>query len=460
MWTPLVAHALFPLQEWLKGHTSVAVRKAMETSQWQTPEQIAALQLKRLRGLLAEVATGVPYYRDLFARLKFDPQAVRQVSDLQVLPFLDKATIRAHTDALKHQQASGLARFNTGGSSGEPLIFFIGNERVSHDVAAKWRATRWWDVDIGDPEMVVWGSPIELGTQDRVRRIRDTLMRTQLLPAFEMSDAKLDQFIAAIRRRRPRMLFGYPSALSHIARHAEKRGVAMNDLGIRVAFVTSERLYDDQRATISRVFGCRVANGYGGRDAGFIAHECPHGGMHLTAEDIVVELVDSAGQPVPNGQAGEIVVTHLATRDFPFIRYRTGDVAVMDDRRCACGRGLPMLKEIQGRTTDFVVAADGTVMHGLALIYILRDLPGMQAFKVTQHTLTRCQVDLVVDPSFDKARQLPGIVSGFHKRLGAQVQVDVSFVEQIPPEKSGKFRYIVSHVQPPAVAAAQERHDA
>ena len=457
MWTTLIAHGLFPLQERLKGHTTVAVRKAMEASQWQTPEQIAALQLQRLRALLTDVATGVPYYRDLFTRLKFDPQAVHHASDLQALPFLDKATIRAHTEALKHQQAQGLARFNTGGSSGEPLIFFIGNERVSHDVAAKWRATRWWDVDIGDPEMVVWGSPIELGTQDRVRRIRDMLMRTQLLPAFEMSDARLDQFVAAIRRRRPRMLFGYPSALSHIARHAEKRGVAMDDLGIRVAFVTSERLYDDQRATISRVFGCRVANGYGGRDAGFIAHECPHGGMHLTAEDIVVELVDSAGQPVPNGQAGEIVVTHLATRDFPFIRYKTGDVAVMDDRRCACGRGLPMLKEIQGRTTDFVVAADGTVMHGLALIYILRDLPGMQAFKVTQHTLTRCQVDLVVDPSFDRARQLSGIVSGFHKRLGAQVQVDVSFVERIPPEKSGKFRYIVSHVQAPAVAAAQER---
>ena len=119
-----------------------------------------------------------------------------------------------------------------------------------------------------------------------------------------------------------------------------------------------------------------------------------------------------------------------------------------------------MLKEIQGRTTDFVVAADGTVMHGLALIYILRDLPGMQAFKVTQHTLTRCQVDLVVDPTFDQARQLPGIVSGFHKRLGAQVQVDVSFVEQIQPEKSGKFRYIVSHVQAPSAAQAQERRDA
>src|SRR5690606_29048298 len=235
---------------------------------------------------------------------------VASVADLHRLPFLTKGVIRANTEALKHTNAQGLSRFNTGGSSGEPLIFFIGRERVSHDVAAKWRATRWWGVDIGDPEIVVWGSPIELGAQDRVRQWRDRLLRTELLPAFEMSEAKLDGFIAAIRRRRPKMLFGYPSALSHIARHAAQRGIAMDDLGIQVAFVTSERLYDDQRAAIARVFGCRVANGYGGRDAGFIAHECPAGGMHITADDIVVELIGRDDKPVPVGQPGEIVVTH------------------------------------------------------------------------------------------------------------------------------------------------------
>ena len=317
------------------------------------------------------------------------------------------------------------------------MIFFIGKERVSHDVAAKWRATRWWGVDIGDPEIVVWGSPIELGSQDRVRAWRDKLMRTELLPAFEMNDTKLDAFLHAIRRRRPRMLFGYPSALSHIARHAEGRGQRMDDLGIQVAFVTSERLYDDQRASISRVFGCPVANGYGGRDAGFIAHECPEGGMHLTAEDIVVELVDAQGGPVPLGEPGEVVVTHLATGDFPFIRYRTGDIAVLDDRACACGRGLPMLKEIQGRSTDFVVAADGTVMHGLALIYILRDLPGVQGFKIVQQTRERVEVQLVTSPDFDWSVQSPVIVEGFRRRLGDDVDVQLQGVGRSLPKNQG-----------------------
>ena len=452
MYTAFVSKLMFPLHERFKSHTSVAVRRGMEVTQWWSAERLQALQVERLRALLIEVGKHVPYYGTLFKRMQFDPRAVASLADLQVLPLLDKATIRAQTEALKHQQARGLARFNTGGSSGEPLIFFIGKERVSHDVAAKWRATRWWGVDIGDPEMVVWGSPIELGAQDRVRRIRDKLLRTQLLPAFEMSDARVDGFIASIRQRRPRMLFGYPSALAHIARHAQARGIAMDDLGIKVAFVTSERLYDDQRATIGRAFGCGVANGYGGRDAGFIAHECPSGGMHVTAEDIIVETIGPDGWPAPAGQPGEIVTTHLATRDFPFIRYRTGDVAVLGSAPCACGRGLPLIKELQGRTTDFVLAADGTVMHGLALIYILRDLPGVRSFKIVQETLQHTLVQLVVDDRFARA-QSADIVAAFQSRLGAAVHVDLQFVEHIAAEKSGKFRYVVSRVAGQPAAA-------
>jgi len=450
-YTALVARVLFPLHELLKRHTTVGVRRRLERTQWHAPAELESLQLQRLRRLLERAGRSVPYYRDLFRELGFDPaRDLHSLADLSRLPRLDKPTIRAAGDRMKADDAVGLARFNTGGSSGEPLVFYIGRERVSHDVAAKWRATRWWNVDIGDPEMVVWGSPIELGAQDGVRAVRDRLLRTQLLPAFQMSAEKLDGFLGRIRTARPRMLFGYPSALSHIARHAQARGVRMDDLGIRVAFVTSERLYDEQREQISSVFGCPVANGYGGRDAGFIAHQCPQGGMHITAEDIIVEILDPDGQSVPRGSAGEIVVTHLATGDFPFIRYRTGDVGVLGEEACACGRGLPLLKEIQGRTTDFLVARDGTIMHGLALVYILRDLPQVKAFKIVQESLDLTRVQVVTDAPLETLRET--IVRGFRARLGEGVEVEVEQVEQIAPEKSGKFRYVVSKVDSTAAA--------
>jgi phenylacetate-CoA ligase len=445
LYTRACASLVFPLHERLKGHTTVAVRRALEESQWWSAEQLVALQLDRLRQLLHHASQRAPYYRDLLAQHSIAPAQISSLQDLKSIPFLTKQAIRANIDRLKSDAGRDLKRFNTGGSSGEPLVFFMGRERVSHDVAAKWRATRWWDVDIGDPEIVVWGSPIELGAQDRSRAFRDRLLRTRLLPAFEMSEANLDRFLAAIREARPAMLFGYPSSLALIARHAERRAARMDDLGIKVAFVTAEKLYDDQRHAIARIFGCRVANGYGGRDAGFVAHECPSGGMHITAEDVIVETVRPDGAPAGSAEPGEIVVTHLASKDFPFVRYRTGDIGVLDDRPCACGRGLPLLGDIQGRTTDFVVAADGTVMHGLALIYVLRENPGIESFKIIQESIAVTRVLLVPGKGYCEAVR-SAIEHGLKARLGHAVKIVMEEVPYIASESSGKFRYVVSNV--------------
>lgn len=445
LYTQFITSSVFPLHEKLKKHDTVAAKKAMERSQWWSAQQIRAYQADRLQALLKHANEHVSYYQHLFATQAIDVVQVKTPADLAGIPFLTKALIREHSDALRADNAVGLSRFNTGGSSGEPLVFYIGKERVSHDVAAKWRATRWWDVDIGDKEIVLWGSPIELGSQDYVRLVRDKLLRTRLLPAFEMTEAKLDSFLEEIRRFKPKMLFGYPSAFALLARHAEARHVKMDDLGIKVVFVTSERLYEHQREVIENTFGCPVANGYGGRDAGFIAHQCPSGSLHITAEDIIVEIVDSQGQVLPAGESGEIVVTHLATRDYPFIRYRTGDVGVLSDKPCACGRGLPVLASVEGRTTDFIVAQDGTLMHGLALIYVVRDLETVESFKIVQESLALTRVLLVVKPDFDVHSE-QHIIRGFKSRLGESVSIELERVTEILPERSGKMRYVVSHV--------------
>jgi phenylacetate-CoA ligase len=443
--TRLVAGLLFPLHEWLKGHDSVACRHALEQSQWLPREHIETAQLARLRTLLMQVQRQVPYYRQLFSRLDFHPERVHDLRDLRCLPLLRKSDIRAHSASFKSDYAGRLKRGNTGGSSGEPLIFYLGKDRISHDVAAKWRATRWWGVDIGDPEVVLWGSPIELTAQDRWRGLRDRLLRTTLLPAFALSAEHLDRYLAQLRRLRPAMLFGYPSALCHLVRHAKSRGIALDRNGVRIVFVTAERLYDEQRTLLQSAFGCPVANGYGGRDAGFIAHECPEGGMHVSAEDIIVEIVDSRGQPVADGVSGEIVVTHLASADFPFIRYATGDVGALDPQPCRCGRGLPLLRQIEGRVTDFVVAQDGTVMHGLALIYVLRDLPTVQAFKIVQESLALTRIELVCLDLLSPSLRA-NIVAQFRGRLGNAVEILIEEVAQIAPEASGKHRHVISKI--------------
>lgn len=444
MYTKVVSSLLFPLHERLKGHTSVAKLRQLDASQWHTPEQLAAQQLSQLRHFLQHIHQHVPYYQELFTKLAFDPSKLVSLSDLQALPLLDKASIRQAGDTLKSDVAKELSLFNTGGSSGQPLQFYVGKQRKSHDIAAKWRATQWWDVDIGDKELVVWGSPIELGKQDRVKQWRDRVFRSRLLPAFAMAEDDLASYVATIKSYRPAMLFGYPSSLSLIAQYAKKQGIDLTQLGIKVAFVTSERLFENQKRLIEEVFACPVANGYGGRDAGFIAHACPHGGMHISSEDIIVEIVDSNGKVLPHGEVGEVVITHLATQDFPFVRYRTGDLACLSTESCPCGRHLPMLESIEGRTTDFVIAADGTTLHALSLIYVLRELPSVTEFKIIQESRLHTRVLLVTDDNYSDACQ-SFIRNNFRKRLG-DIQLDIEQVEQIAREKSGKFKYVESKV--------------
>lgn len=446
-YTKLVSKLLFPLHELLKHHRTVAIRKSLEQSQWQSLFELNKQRNHRFQDFIKNIVANVPYYRDLFATMSLDVADFKCAEDLQKLPFLDKATIAANFDKLTSTTAGPLSRFNTGGSSGQPLIFLLGNERVSHDVAEKWRATRWWDVDIGDKEIVAWGSPIELGAQDKVRIIRDKLFRSELIPAFDMTEQKILGFINKIQQVKPAMLFGYPSVFDLLAKTAKRHNIKMDSLGIKVAFVTSERLYPYQRENIESVFGCPVANGYGGRDAGFIAHQCPKGGMHLSYEDIIVEIVDPKGVPVANGESGEIVVTHLGTTEFPFVRYKTGDIAVMSDEKCACGRGLPMLKSIEGRSTDFVVAADGTILHGLSLIYILRDMQSVEAFKIIQESKLETRVQIVAKSGTVTEEMSNIIIAGFQSRLGQQVAIKVEPVDEIGAEKSGKYRYVISKVE-------------
>jgi phenylacetate-CoA ligase len=270
------------------------------------------------------------------------------------------------------------------------------------------------------------------------------LLRTQLLPAFNMSERQLERYVARIRQYRPRMLFGYASAIAMLAGYAEDRGIDLTGLGVRVAFVTGETLYPTQRALISRVFAAPVANGYGSRDAGFIAHECPQGSLHVSAEHIIVELLDQAGAPVAPGEQGEIVTTHLATGDFPFVRYRTGDMAIASAEPCSCGRGLPVLREVLGRSSDFIRTANGTVMHALAMIYEVRDVPGVVQFKFIQSADLAIELQIVTDARFASAAD-EKIRAGIQARLGAGASFAIRHVAEIAPERSGKYRYVVSH---------------
>jgi len=447
-----VRRLIYPLHERASRRPTFAYLRELEGSQWLDRAGVEALQLGKLTALLRICRDHSPWHAERLAAagLSVDEGAAPlTMADLRRLPLMDKADASANQARIAWPGVPGGAfRYTTGGSSGTPLIFYFGRWRQASDAAGRMRARRWWGVDVGEPEVYLWGAPVELNKTDRIKRIRDRLVNHLVLNAFDMSAATMDEYLGAIRRYKPVCIYGYASSVALLAAHVESRGKTLKLPSLKVVCTTGEPLYPEQRELIGRVFGVPVANEFGSRDIGFTAYESPAGQMLLMSESIILEVLDAQGQPVKPGETGEAVMTGLCSDAQPFIRYRTGDMVRVTDERCAEGRGLHVIGAVEGRKTDFVVRADGTIMHALSIIYVLREQEQIREFKFIQHETRRVQV-LIVPRAGWNEESACRVVAGLQARLGQDCAVEISLVDDIAPEASGKFRYVVSHVKPP-----------
>jgi phenylacetate-CoA ligase len=190
---------------------------------------------------------------------------------------------------------------------------------------------------------------------------------------------------------------------------------------------------------------CPVADGYGGRDSGFLSHECPQGGMHILSDAVILEVLDPDGQPVLPGESGEIVVTDLYSDDVPFIRYATGDRGVLGRERCRCGRALPLLEKLDGRLMEFFLTPDGRTIPGGSVFYAFYGIDGIEQFKVIQKKVDHFHIQIVAGAAYSSEHEAK-IREGLIRRMRSPVQVTFEYLSHLPAEPTGKFRCVVSEV--------------
>lgn len=442
----LARNVIYPLQERACKRPTFAYLAELEKSQWLSRAEVEALQLEKLRRLLQVAHAHCSWHRQRMDAAGLSPENLSSLADLARLPRMDKQDAATNRENLVWTGVpGGTFQYNTGGSSGQPLIFHFGRARQASDAAGRMRARRWWGVEVGEPEAYLWGAPVELNKTDWVKTVRDRLINQLVLNAFAMTATSMDAYLDALESFRPHCVYGYASSLALLAAHASARGRKPRLPQLKVVCTTGEPLYAHQRELIASVFGVPVANEYGSRDIGFTAHETPEGQVLLMSESILLEVLDPDGNPVPRGELGEAVMTGLCSEAQPFIRYRTGDMVRLSPEPDRAGRGLHVIAEVVGRSTDFLVREDGTIMHALAGIYVLRATEGLAEFKLIQHSAVDVEVLAVPNPRWSDAAILT-IQAGLRQRLGESVRVTVKVVDSIPPEASGKHRYVVSHV--------------
>ncbi len=421
----------------------------LESTQWWTREQIERYQLDKLKRILVYALENVPYYQENFKPYEKLIYNLQSLSELGALPLLTKENVRRYFTSLQNSSFKGRTLTDsTSGSTGDPMRFIHDRSAGAFARALLYREHRWHNLDIGEKEARFYGMPMDSRIKFR-EKIKDFLMNRKRFGVYDLSENSLKQYVEIINKYQPPYIYGYTSAIFELINFMKNHGLHFIDNFLRAVIVTSEVLVEEQRTLMESYLNVPVINEYGCSEFGIIAAECPHHGLHISAENLVIEIVRD-GVPVKSGESGEVVITGLNNYAMPLIRYKIGDVASFSERACSCGRGLPLLERIEGRVNNMVVTPEGKISSGFVFYYMSRSLiennGGIKKFRIIQDKVDRLIFQIVRDTNFSE-RDLQAIVRMTHKFLSPKIQVDFEFYPELPHRTDGKIQYFISKLQ-------------
>lgn len=296
-------------------------------------------------------------------------------------------------------------------------------------------------------EKVAWFSGKELATQKDVDKGRcyrdDRRNQIRFFSTFMINRKNFDSYWNALRVFQPRFMVGFPSSVLDIAMFAREKGLKA-DWEVDVMFPTAETVLPVHREVIGEVFGCKLVDQYASSEGAPFILECPSGRLHAHSLTGVFEVLDKNGAPA---REGEMVVTSFTTRGTPLIRYRIGDrlrLASPQDR-CTCGWSFPLVDWIDGRTSDFVYSPETGRINLGNLSNCTKDVEGILSFQVQQDEVNSILVRIVGDTRFD-ALQAGRFERALRARTGEAMKIKIERVEDIPRERSGKFRIVKNSI--------------
>jgi phenylacetate-CoA ligase len=445
----------FKIRDFCYPLAVLRLRAFFERSQWFSQEELVRYQEQRLRTIVAHAYEAVPYYRDVFRRLRLTPADVRTLADLSKIPPLSKATLRAEFPRL---QAINKARFRprevrTSGTSGAPCRLLMDKPANVLEFAYYWRHWSWAGYRLGQ-RFAELTSDFFLKEESRAGQLVHVQGWTGrlLLNSLALDPDTVTTFARALRSYRPHFLKGIASALYYFALFCREKGI--KDIAFQGIFSTGEVLTALQRRTIEEVFGGQVYDSYGHMERTVAVSECPRSGLHINPEYGILELADRVLLESRPGRGGvytaKVIGTSLHNLSMPLLRYEVGDVLEFEepDPVCACGRAMPRIRRIAGRQEDVVVGSDGRVITTLFVLF--DQVPGVAQGQIIQEAVDRLRVRVVRGPGYS-ARSEAELLRRLRRFVGPDMAVDFEYLSRDALRREsepGKFRMVISRIQP------------
>ena len=436
------------LRSWRYGpETQSLVEQALNRETW-SQDQWTTWREERLAFMLHHAATTVPYYRAYWQnRRKAGDQASWEL--LENWPVLQKATVRDNPRQFISDLSLGKHLYidHTGGTTGTPTLIF-----QSRSVTHRWfalheaRVRHWIGVNHQDRWGIFGGQQIiPLAQTNPPYWIWNQGLKQIYFSIFHINPTSANVYLEALWKYKPLYLIVYPSALFVLAKFMLQQGLQPPPL--KAIISNSEVLTETYRKTIQQAFNCPVRDTYGMAEMLSAASECAEGNMHFWPETGIMEIFNQGEGTVSQTKtSGMYCLTGLFNEDMPLIRYVNGDIGELPDwsQPCACGRTLPVMGKVHGRSNDLVLTKDGRELYILDSLY--NGLPVVEA-QLVQFDLDNFEVNLVPGDGYKKQdveKQINYLLSQY---LGA-VNVHINELEQIPRNTNGKFCSFISKINP------------
>jgi len=420
--------------------------------QFDSPELIREEQERRLKALLEYSYRNIPYYKDLFNEHNIDIKRRTGEEVLKEIPFLTKEIIKKNFNRLWKPRQGVKWYFNaSGGSTGVPVKLVQDSEYADWRLAATLLFDEWAGCQIGEPRILLWGSPKEVfqKTKGWKTKMHNFFSNDITLNAFKMSTERMGKYMELINTIKPTCILAYADAAFEFAEFIEKTGKRVHKP--RSIITSAGLLTPEMRETIEGVFQCPVFNRYGSREVGAIACECEeHVGLHISDLTQYIEVINADGKPCVPGEMGEIVITSLVNYTMPLIRYKIEDMGTMSSHRCPCGRGFSLLEQVTGRTLEMLVNKKGELISGTAVTLLFYFKDSIKRYQIVQEDIDKLVIylELIKHVSYEEyQKDIHSIENSLKVLMGEETKIDFQVLEQIEPSPSGKYQYIISRVR-------------
>lgn len=398
-------------------------------------EAIEHEQKRRLRFFLKFVKDKSIWYRDQINEDIIDS------GNLATIKVLEKKEIINNLDRIKTiRQKDGVVSL-TGGTTGASMKVIYDKHDMQERFAIldHFRAKHGYRLG----KKTAWFSGKNLISEKDIRNgicsHYDLINKIRFYSTFHINRKNFDTYWDSLNKFQPEFIVGFPSSVYEICEIADSRGLYL-DNKVKVFFPTAETVLPQHREVIGRVLGCKLVDQYASSEGAPFILECEQGRLHIHPLTGIFEVVDENMQPAMDG---ELLVTSFTTRGTPLIRYRVGDRVKLAPygESCACGSVFPMVEKIEGRSTDYILSPTHGKVNLGNISNSTKDVIGIIQFQVIQNNLHEVEVLVVVSEYFTKKQEYK-FERALQERFGTELKIDMKIVDQIPKEKSGKFRIV------------------